>query len=215
MPVSCPATANRSWPSASISAARSPARVPVSYSSPGLPDSPQPRWSGTITVKSRASAGMTSRQAYQVWGQPCTSSNGGPSPPVTTCWRRSPVSTYRLMNVPVNPSGRCGAPATEPGPSGMPEEFMGVSFSRLAGQEVLRVGGAGELLADQPGQQQQCAPRPVVPYDVLRLPGGVALDHRDVADRLAADAGGVVLEPAVLAVRAGEVELLVVIEPAN
>src|SRR5580704_5585678 len=115
----------------------------------------------------------------------------------------------------MNPSGRFGAPATEPGPSGMAEEFMTVSFSRLAGQEVVRVGGTGELLADQPGQQQQCAPRPVVPHDVQRLPGGVAFDYRDVADRLAADAGGVVLEPAVLAVWAGEVELLVVIEPAN
>src|SRR5215218_6129081 len=30
-PVSWPTTANRSWPSASISATRSPARVPVSY----------------------------------------------------------------------------------------------------------------------------------------------------------------------------------------
>ena len=63
-----------------------------------------------MTVKSRASAGITSRQAYQVWGQPCTSSSGGPSPPVTTCWRSPPVSMYRLVNVPVNPSGRFGAP---------------------------------------------------------------------------------------------------------
>src|SRR6516165_11105272 len=131
MPVSCPATANRSWPSESISAARSPARVAVSYPSSGLPDSPVPRWSGATTVKSRASAGMISRQAYQVWGQPCTSSSGGPSPPVTTCWRRSPVSTCRLVNVVVNPSGRCGAPATEPGPSGAgraDDELMRISF---------------------------------------------------------------------------------------
>src|SRR5207344_1079300 len=55
---------------------------------------------------------------YQVWGQPWTSSSGGPSPPVTACRRSSPVSTYRLVNVPVNPSGRFGAPETEPGPSG-------------------------------------------------------------------------------------------------
>ncbi len=60
---------------------------------------------------------------------------------------------YRLVNVPVNPSGRFGAPATEPGPSGMAGEFMRVSLDvlrlaggrgkvrlRLAGQEVLPVG---------------------------------------------------------------------------
>ena len=34
------------------------------------------------------------RQAYQVCGQPCTSSSGGPSPPVTACRRRSPVSEH-------------------------------------------------------------------------------------------------------------------------
>ncbi len=58
------------------------------------------------------------RQAYQVCGQPCTSSNSGPSPPMTACRRTSPVSMYRLVNVSVNPAGRCGAPETEPGPSG-------------------------------------------------------------------------------------------------
>ena len=101
----------------------------MSYPSSGLPDSPVPRWSGTTTWKSRASAGITSRQAYQVCGQPCTSSSGGPPPPVTTCWRRSPVSMYRLVNVPVNPSGRFGAPETEPGPSGMDGEFMRIPFA--------------------------------------------------------------------------------------
>jgi hypothetical protein len=39
-----------------------------------------------------ASVGMSMRQAYQVWGQPRTSSRGGPSPPVTACRRSSPVS---------------------------------------------------------------------------------------------------------------------------
>src|SRR5215831_4720267 len=61
---------------------------------------------------------MTRRQAYQVCGQPCTSSSGGPWPPVTTCWRSPPASMYWLVNVLVNPSGRFGAPETEPGPSG-------------------------------------------------------------------------------------------------
>ena len=34
---------------------------------------------------------------------------------MVTCWRRCPVSAYRLVNVPVNPPGRCGALETEPG----------------------------------------------------------------------------------------------------
>ena len=34
------------------------------------------------------------------------------------------------MNVLVNPSGRFGAPATEPGPSGAGHEFMRVSFNK-------------------------------------------------------------------------------------
>ena len=37
-----------------------------------------PRWSTAMTSKSRASAGISRRQAYQVSGQPCTSSSGGP-----------------------------------------------------------------------------------------------------------------------------------------
>src|SRR5215471_21697519 len=130
MPTSWPATANRWCPSASISATRSLARVPVSYPSSGLPDRPIPRWSGATTEKSRASAGITSRQAYQVWGQPWTSSSGGPWPPVTTCWRRPPVSMYWLVNVPAKPSGRLGAPETEPGPSGT---------GRLAADELMRI----------------------------------------------------------------------------
>src|SRR3974390_1510218 len=92
---------------------------------------------------------------------------------------------------------------------------MGMSISRLAGEEVIRVGGAGEVLVYQPGQEQQCAAGPVVAHDVLGLSAGVAGDHRDVADRLAADSGGVVLKPAVLAVRAGAVEILVVIQRAG
>ena len=59
---------------------------------PGLPDG----FAGTFT----------SRHAYQVCGQPWISSSGGPPPPLTTCWRSPPVSMYRLVNVPANPSGR-------------------------------------------------------------------------------------------------------------
>src|SRR5215469_10363744 len=132
MPTSVPYSANRRWPSASISATRSLARVPVSYPPWGLPDRPIPRWSTATTEKSRASAGISMRQAYQVCGQPCTSSSGGPLPPVTACRRSPPVSTYRLVNVSVNPGGRFGAPETEPGPSGVvaADELMSIPFSR-------------------------------------------------------------------------------------
>jgi len=50
---------------------------------------------------------------------------------------------------------------------------------------------------------------------VLRLTGGIAGDHGEVGDRLAADPGGVVLDPAVLAVRTDVVEPLVLIQRAD
>jgi hypothetical protein len=50
---------------------------------------------------------------------------------------------------------------------------------------------------------------------MLRLPGGVASDQDDVTELLAADPGRVVLQEAVLAVRGGEIELLVVVERAD
>ncbi len=50
---------------------------------------------------------------------------------------------------------------------------------------------------------------------MLRLSGSVAGHDGVVLDRLAADPGGVVLEPAVVAERAGGVEVLVVIERAD
>src|SRR5215472_92967 len=107
-----------------------------------------PRWSTATTEKSRARVGISIRQAYQVWGQPWTSSSGGPSPPVTVCWRRFPVSTYRLVNVSVNPAGRFGAPDTEPGPPGVgrsaEDELMVIPFP-----ETVR-DCAAETLADNP-----------------------------------------------------------------
>jgi hypothetical protein len=102
--------------------------VALSYPPSGLPDSPIPRWSTATTQKSRASAGISIRHAYQVWGQPCTSSSGGPPPPVTACKRSPPASTYRLVNVSVNPAGRPGAPDTEPGPCGVGDELMRIPF---------------------------------------------------------------------------------------
>jgi hypothetical protein len=65
MPVSTPAMANRPWPSVSIKATRSAARVPASLPRGGLSESPIPRWSTATTWKSRARVGMSSRHAYQ------------------------------------------------------------------------------------------------------------------------------------------------------
>jgi hypothetical protein len=51
---------------------------------------------------------------------------------MTACWRSAPVSTYRLVNVSVNPGGRFGAPEAEPGPSGVDgadiDAFMAISL---------------------------------------------------------------------------------------
>ena len=63
---------------------------------------------------------------------------------------------------------------------------VGTSVSGLGGEEALRIAGACELLAHQLGQEQQCAPGPVVAHNALRLPAGVAGHQGDVADRLAA-----------------------------
>jgi hypothetical protein len=72
---------------------------------------------------------------------------------------------------------------------------VGTSVSGLAGDEVL----AAELLAQQAGDEQQRAARPVVHHDVLSL-SGVAGNQDDNAYGLAADLSGVVLEEAVVAV---------------
>ena len=37
---------------------------------------------------------------------------------------------FRLVNVPANPSGRCGAPETEPGPSGVEDELIRIPFHK-------------------------------------------------------------------------------------
>lgn len=84
----------------------------MSYPSWGLSVRSMPRWSTAMTVKFLASAGISRRQAYQVSGQPCTSSSAGPSPPMTTCWRRPLAWTNRLLKVLVNPGGRFGASET-------------------------------------------------------------------------------------------------------
>ena len=163
MPVSWPAMANRWWPSASISAVRSAARVPVSYPSWGLPDSPVPRWSGAMTWKWRASPGISRRQAYQVWGQPCTSSSGGPPPPVTTCWRRSPVSMYRLVNVPVNPAGRLVPRRRSRGLPGWAAGWTMSSWGFLS-QRVLphdRPPGRHGAPVTIPGRYPRLVPRPL------------------------------------------------------
>jgi hypothetical protein len=42
---------------------------------------------------------------------------------------------YRLVNVPTNPSGRFGAPETEPGLSGIDGEFITIPFT--SGTDVI------------------------------------------------------------------------------
>src|SRR5262249_48971585 len=104
-------------------------------------------------------------------------------------------------------------PAARSGPPG--DRARAASFGG-AGGEMLGVGGAGELLADQPGQLNERGPGPVVGHDVLRLPGGVTGDQDGVADLgYAADLGDVVLEEAVFAVRTGEVDGLGEVERAD
>ena len=113
MPVSVPDRANRVWPSASSSATRSPVRVPC-----------RTRRGACRTARSRAgrrrwlrspgpAPASASAWAYQVRGQPCTSRSGGPSPPMTSCMRRSRASTHRLVNESVKPSTRFAAPETD------------------------------------------------------------------------------------------------------
>src|SRR5690242_1920580 len=57
--------------------------------------------------------------------------------------------------------------------------------SGLPAGEVLGNRGAGELLSQQTGKEQQRAAWPVTRHDVLGLPGGVIVDQDDAADRLA------------------------------
>src|SRR5689334_19973320 len=107
-----------------------------------------PRWSTAITSKPSASLGITIRQAYQVSGQPWMSRSGGPSPPITACSCSSPASMKRLVNVSANPSGRFGAPETEPCPSGMTVALMSLlSAQRPEGRPHL----VGEDLRLLPG----------------------------------------------------------------
>src|SRR6188472_4500139 len=92
---------------------------------------------------------------------------------------------------------------------------VGRPYSGVPGEEVGGIRSPCELLAHQAGQEQQRTAWPVVRRDVLGLPGRVACDQGDTADRLAADLSGVVLEEAVVAPGASEVELLALIQRAD
>lgn len=83
-----------------------------------------------------------------------------------------------------------------------------------AGAEVFGIGGAGELLAHQAGQQHR-AEWPVVRRDVLGLPAALRGDQDGTADGLAVDLSGLDLEETAVGVVAGEVEVLAVIHPAG
>jgi hypothetical protein len=77
------------------------------------------------------------------------------------------------------------------------------------------MGGAGELLAQQAGKEQQRAAWPVTRHDVLGLSGGVEGDWDDTADGLAVDLSDVVLKETVVAVGACELMLLAIIQRAD
>ena len=126
----------------------------MSYPSCGLPDSPMPRWSTATTEKSRASAGISMRQAYQVCGQPCTSSSGGP---VAAGDRVQ--AQLAGVDVPAGervgePRARFGAPETEPGPSGVGSaadgELMTTTFGYVTDTAVASRNSARES-ADRGG----------------------------------------------------------------
>jgi hypothetical protein len=77
------------------------------------------------------------------------------------------------------------------------------------------MGGAGELLAQQAGKEQQRAAWPVTRHDVLGLSGGVEGDEDETTDGLAVGLSDVVFKEAVVAVGAGELMLLAVIQRAD
>src|SRR5215471_3338676 len=84
--------------------------------------------------------------------------------------------------------------------------------SDVARGKVLGNGGAGEFICQQAGEVHHRGAWPITRYDALGLPSGVALDQHDTADWIAADFSDVVLEPAVLAVRADKLKLLAAVE---
>ena len=86
-------------------------------------------------------------------------------------------------------------------------------------------GGTRELLTQQAGEVHHRGARPIARDDVLGLAGVVALNQDDTTERLAVDfsdagrdgaqrqpSGHVVLDPAVVAIGADELELLAVIQ---
>jgi hypothetical protein len=79
---------------------------------------------------------------------------------------------------------------------------------------VFGVRSACELLAQQTGEEHHRAERPVVGCDVLRLAVGVEGDQVERTERPAANLGSVVLDEAVVALGAGEVEVLTVVQLA-
>src|SRR5215510_2706608 len=86
------------------------------------------------------------------------------------------------------------------------------SASDLAGGKVLGNRRPGEFPRQQAGEAHDRSAWPITRYDMLGLPSVVALDQYDTADWLAANFGDVVLEPAVVPVRADKLKLLAVIQ---
>ena len=77
-----------------------------------------PGWLTAMTSNLQAICGMTRRRSYHAGpGQPWDRQQW-PSMAArkTACRRRSAVSTYLLVKVPLNPLRRFGSPETEPRP---------------------------------------------------------------------------------------------------
>ena len=75
-----------------------------------------------------------------------------------------------------------GSTAPVSGPSERACSRAAPETSGLAGEEVLGQEGAGQLLTQKAGQEQQRAAWPIVRRDVLCPPGGVAGDQVEAAD---------------------------------
>ena len=123
------------------------------------------------------------------------------------------------MNAPSPVTSSARLPSHQGWYSGCPRAGIAASavrrrhrVARLAVDPVPGQVGTGEVLAEQPGDEQDRAARPVVDHDVLSLAGRVAVDLDDHAGGLAADRGDVVLEEAVVAVGPVVVELLELVQ---
>ncbi len=98
---------------------------------------PWPGRSGTITVKSAARSGATSRQECDAPPAPCTSSSAAPTPETCTCQRSPAACTKRLWTRPgQSPPSRAQSSRRAPIPI--------ISHASAMGEGLARGGAPGE-----------------------------------------------------------------------